>query len=76
VTSSAFAPRNIIVAPGTVVTWTWQDQLEHNVTFSSGGIQNSGNRTGGQFQTPMPQTAGTYSYSCTIHSFNGTVRVQ
>lgn len=76
---NAFNPENIVVLPSSVVTFTNNDHITHNVIFTNPNIQSitdpgwtSGNRT-----TTMPATAGTYSYTCTIHAgMNGTVKVQ
>jgi plastocyanin len=77
VNSDNFSPAAIIVSPGTQVTWTWVSQgLEHNVTFTSALIADSPTQQSGVYQTAMPQAAGTYAYSCTIHGFQGTVQVQ
>jgi plastocyanin len=58
-----------------VVTWTWEYPTQHTVTFASPLVQDSGVRAGGQFEATMPQTPGTYSYSCDIHGFSGSVLV-
>jgi plastocyanin len=76
--SLSFSPADIQVVPGASVTWTWASGAgEHNVTFPSTAIADSGNLTSGTFTTAMPTAPGTYNYSCTIHSgMNGSVLVQ
>ena len=74
--SNKFSPTAIRVAPGATVTWTNSDGVNHDVTFTGtvGTIAafSSGNRS-----LQMPGAAGTYNYSCTLHSgMNGSVTVQ
>ena len=73
VSDNQFDPVNIQVAPGSTVTWTWVSNASlHNVTFSDGG---SGDKIG-SFSKSFP-TAGTFSYTCTLHGgMNGTVLVK
>ena len=73
----SFSPTAILVSKGATVTWTNQDNTAHNVTFADGTIKSIADFTTGTQSTTMPQTAGTYTYRCTIHSgMNGTVIVQ
>jgi plastocyanin len=76
INSASFNPDAIQVSPGTTVTWTWGSAIEHNVTFDSNLITDSPDQTGGSYQTAMPTQPGTYTYSCTIHGFTGSVLVQ
>ncbi|MEP6733712.1 MAG: plastocyanin/azurin family copper-binding protein [bacterium] len=77
ITGFAFNPAPIQVAPGAVVTWTNNDNVNHNVTFSSEAIGASPNFSTGTKSLTMPTAAGTYAYHCTIHtSMTGTVKVQ
>jgi plastocyanin len=74
--NTAFNPANIQVSPGTVVTWTNNDNIAHNVTFA-GSVGDTGNFSSGSKTLTMPTVAGTYSYQCTIHAgMNGTVLVK
>ena len=70
-----FTPANIVVAVGTTVTWTWSPNVTtHNVVFSDGA--KSPDQSAGTF-TRTFSAAGTFNYSCTLHSgMNGTVKVQ
>jgi plastocyanin len=73
----AFSPAAIKVASGATVTWTNSDGFNHNVTFAGGAVAPSGNFATGSKALVMPTVAGTYNYSCTIHSgMSGTVTVQ
>jgi plastocyanin len=74
VSDNTFSPASIVVSAGTTVTWTWAaGAAPHNVTFSDGN--NSGDKSTGTFSRTF-STAGTFNYSCTLHSgMNGTVKV-
>jgi plastocyanin len=73
----AFAPAAIVVSPGATVTWTNNDNTNHNVTFSSTSIASTTEFASGSKAVVMPTTAGTYAYTCTLHGgMNGTVKVQ
>lgn len=75
--SDTFNPENIVVAPSAVVTFTNNDRIAHNVIFASPNITSIDSWTSGDRTATMPSTAGTYSYTCTIHpGMNGTVKVQ
>jgi plastocyanin len=75
VSNNQFTPSAIQVAPGTTVTWTWaQAASQHNVTFQDGASQILG---GGATYSRTFQTAGTFTYQCTLHpGMTGTVTVQ
>lgn len=71
----AFDPPQLVVAPGTTVTWTWDDgTIPHDVTFDDGPaspLQDTGTWTR-TFDQP-----GTYPYLCSIHpQMTGTVVVR
>jgi plastocyanin len=73
----AFGPSAIRVSPGAAVTWTNNDNINHNVTFSNTAIGAVPNFSTGSSTLTMPTTSGTYAYHCTIHaSMTGTVQVQ
>ena len=75
VTDNSFTPQNIQVGAGTTVTWTWPSGVSlHNVTFTDG--TQSGDKAAGATFSRTFSTAGTFNYSCTLHSgMNGSVRV-
>lgn len=73
----AFNPAAIQVASGSVVTWTNNDNTNHNVTFSATTIGGTADFATGPKSLTMPATAGTYAYHCTIHgAMTGTVEVK
>jgi plastocyanin len=69
----AFTPRTVTIQTGQAVVWTWHDgSVPHNVTFPG---FHSVIQTGGTYVHTF-DTAGTFQYSCTIHSgMTGTVVV-
>ena len=68
-----FNPGATTVAVGTTVTWTWSTGTTHNVTFGDG--TSSGDRSSGSY-TRTFNSAGTFSYQCTIHAgMAGTITV-
>ena len=72
----AFNPSPLTVAVGTTVTFGNNDNTTHTST-ADGGAWNSNNlNPGGTFSVQL-NTAGTYTYHCTIHSFmTGKIVVQ
>ena len=75
-TTTAFAPNPANVAVGTTVMWTNSDSTAHTTT-SDNGVWNSGLvNPGSQFSFTF-NTAGTFTYHCTIHpNMVGTIVVQ
>jgi plastocyanin len=71
-----YAPSTLTVPVGTTVQWGNNDITAHTST-ADGGQWNSNNIAPGQSFTFKFNTAGTYKYHCTIHSFmTGTIVVQ
>lgn len=64
----AFAPRALIVAPGTTVTWTNRDEEIHTVVSADGhkAFKSPPLDTGDSFTVTFT-TPGTYRYFCSIH---------
>ena len=62
---------------GQTVAWRNADSITHNAT-DNGGRFNSGNLNAGGTSTPVTMnTAGTFTYHCTIHpGMIGTLTVQ
>lgn len=69
-----FVNAAVRVLEGGTVTWVWQGDNLHNVTFNGGPA--SGNQTEGTFERTF-ETPGVYQYLCTIHGqlMSGTVTV-
>jgi plastocyanin len=75
-TGSKFAPAAIRVAPSATVTWSNSDGTNHNVIFG-GTVGTIAAFSTGSRSLQMPAAAGTYNYSCNLHSgMNGSVTVQ
>jgi plastocyanin len=70
-----FKPKSLTVKKGTTVTWVWNSDAPHNVTFEKLNGKHSGTKkkaTG--FHVTFPHK-GTFSYSCTVHGFTAKVVV-
>jgi len=65
--NTQFAPRSITVEAGETVTWTNDDQFDHNVVAQSGADFKSENFGNGGTYEYTPKKAGTISYVCTLH---------
>jgi len=70
-----FSPQSVTVNVGDTVTWTNNGNAVHNSVNSGTFPWNSGTLSSGQSYSVTFMQAGTFSYSCTIHGFNGTVIV-
>lgn len=74
---TAFSPAKIQVSSGAVVTFTNNDAIAHNVTFSDGTVGTTGDFTSGSKTLTMPSGVGDYAFHCTIHAgMTGTVSVK
>jgi plastocyanin len=63
----SFSPKTFTVPAGATVTWTNHDNVPHVVTSADDQFKKSPVlKTGQRFANTFP-TAGTYSYSCSIH---------
>jgi amicyanin len=77
----SFTPAHITVKKGTTVTWTNQDDMEHNVVSDSnapagGPPQTADLLSKGEVFSFTYNTVGTFAYHCTPHPFmQGTVEV-
>lgn len=73
----AFSPANIQVNGGAAVTFTNNDGIAHNVTFSSAAIGATPNFSTGTQTLTMPTAPGSYAFHCTIHAvMTGSVTVK
>ena len=74
--SQAYKPSPLTVGIGTTVRWTNDDSIPHTST-SNTGLWSSGTLSAGDHFDFMFQTAGTFTYHCTIHpGMTGSVVVQ
>ena len=65
--SFSFNPSTLTVSAGTTVTWTNEDSVPHTVISDTGNEIASGTLSTGQSYTHTFNTAGTFSYHCSIH---------
>ena len=73
--ASSFAPESVNIARGVTVTWTNRDSTAHNATSNSNLF--AGDMTPGGTFSRRFDTAGTFTYRCTIHpAMTGTINVQ
>lgn len=76
ISNFSFSPATLTVTVGTTVTWTNKDSVTHTVTsdldeFDSGNVPPNGS------YSRAFNTAGTYTYHCSIHTaMKGTVEVK
>ena len=62
-----FSPKTFTVPVGATVTWTNHDNVPHVVTSANNQFQKSPVLKAGQSFSNIFDTAGTYSYFCSIH---------
>ncbi len=79
--NSLFDPQTITIEPGTVVTWTNEDDLIHTVTSGSRNNEtslfDSGNMRKGETFSFTFSKKGTYDYFCRPHTgMEGVIEVQ
>ena len=71
-----FSPKDTTVKVGDKVTWTNDDNTDHNVTAESGADFKSKDFGNGGTFSFTPDKAGTIKYVCTIHpGMTGTLNV-
>jgi plastocyanin len=62
----AFGPSGLTVAKGTTVTWKNNDSVAHTAT-SDAGTWDTGNIAPGGSKSVTFNSAGTFTYHCTVH---------
>lgn len=68
-----FNPSTVVVDPGTLVVWKWDDPgVPHDVTSEPSGPLRSRVQTSGTYRYQFT-TPGTYHYVCTIHVQDGMI---
>ena len=71
-----FGPAKLVVAKGTSVTWTNQDDIPHSIVLGALGARSKALDTDKAF-TYQFDKAGTFAYVCGLHpSMHGTVVVK
>jgi plastocyanin len=71
-----FGPAKLVVAKGTAVTWTNQDDIPHSIVLAALGVRSKALDTDKDF-TYQFDKAGTFSYICGLHpAMHGTVVVK
>jgi plastocyanin len=72
-----FSPKTVTVPVGAMVTWTNQDNVQHVVVSADNRFKKSPQLSSGQRFSNTFETAGTYSYFCSIHPrMRGTIIVK
>ncbi len=70
-----YSPASISIAAGDTVTWSNNGQAPHSATADNGSFD-TGVFNSGQSRSETFNSAGTFTYFCTIHAnMRGTVRV-
>jgi plastocyanin len=62
-----FSPKDTTIKVGQKITWTNQDNTDHNVTADSGADFKSKDFGQGATFEFTPDKAGTIAYECTLH---------
>jgi plastocyanin len=71
-----FGPAKLVVAKGTAVTWTNQDDIPHSIVLTALGARSKALDTDKTF-TYQFDKAGTFAYMCGLHpAMHGTVVVK
>lgn len=77
ISNFAFSPSTLTISSGDTVIWTNMDSMSHTVTSDSGSELSSSTISNGATYSHTFNTAGTYSYHCSIHTtMKGTIIVQ
>jgi plastocyanin len=75
--SNSYAPNPVSVRVGQTIAWRNADSITHTATQDSGGFNTGSVAAGATSVVTMLNTAGTFTYHCTIHpGMVGTVSVQ
>jgi len=63
-----FGPEKLVVAKGTLVTWTNQDDIPHSIVLTALAVRSKVLDTDKTFSYQFDK-AGTFSYVCGLHPF-------
>ncbi|TMM12125.1 MAG: hypothetical protein E6G00_03965 [Actinobacteria bacterium] len=72
--SYAFKPHKVTIKKGQSVTWSWNSDAPHNVTFGKKKHSKTAMKVKSYKLTFKKK--GTFSYMCTVHGFTGKVVVK
>ena len=72
--SYAFKPHKVTIKKGQSVTWSWNSDAPHNVTFGKKKHSETAMKVKSYKLTFKKK--GTFSYMCTVHGFTGKVVVK
>jgi plastocyanin len=77
VNDNFYAPRDVVIARGGTVTWTWRGATAHTVSSDDGSTFSSPEQTTGTFVKTFA-SAGRFPYHCEVHgsSMSGSVTVR
>jgi plastocyanin len=64
--NNQFVPNNLVISPGTTITWINRENVIHN-TISDDGLWDSGPMSLGDTHTFTFTDEGIYDYRCTFH---------
>ena len=71
-----FGPAKLVIAKGTAVTWTNQDDIPHSIVLTALSVRSKALDTDKGF-TYQFDKAGTFAYICGLHpTMHGTVVVK
>jgi len=73
-TGYKFKPGTITIHKGQKVHWSWNSDEPHNVTFDNG--KHSTTASVVKDYSRKFKKKGTFTYTCTVHGFSGTVVVK
>jgi plastocyanin len=75
--SNSYAPDPVGMRVGQTIVWRNADSVTHTATQDSGGFNTGTVTSGATSAATMMNTAGTFTYHCTIHpGMVGTINVQ
>jgi plastocyanin len=69
----SFSPKTVTIKKGKTVTWSWNSDEKHNVTFAH---RHSATKKHVSGYVLTFNKVGTFHYTCTVHGFGGKVVVK
>src|SRR4026207_1920830 len=75
--SNSYAPNPVSMRVGQTIAWRNADSITHTATQDTAGFNTGSVAAGATSAATMMNTAGTFTYHCTIHpGMVGTINVQ